>query len=713
MALKLNLYTGFLVGYLVTLLGFTAKDVVMQGISITSTLGDPYYHFSPIIIGCFFSAFVWKLLAEKKAVSEAMEKYNLIIEQSPSVYELYDIDGLQVEVNKAYEDLWQFPEGRERTLRKFNVLKSKEVEGTGLMAYVKKAYAGELVTLPPYKFDPTGESEAKGAGRVRWLSTKIYPIKKKEIVTNIVIRHEDITKRKQAEIELERNQYYLSKAQELGQIGTWELDILNNELVWTDENCRIFGMPLGSIVTYQVFISKVHPDDRDYVNREWQAATKGKPYDIEHRILIDGKTRWVREKADLTYDEQGNAISAIGFTQDVTDRILAERDREALESQLYQSQKFESIGRLAGGVAHDYNNMLSVIIGNVELAMMKTKRSAPVEIHLEQILQAANRSADITRQLLAFARKQIIDPKIVDLNTVIENMLKMLRNLLGENISLSWHPKRNLWPVKIDPSQLDQLLANLCINARDAIADVGKMTIETDVVSFDEDYCKNHIGFIPGDYTMFAVSDNGCGMDRETMDTIFEPFFTTKKTGEGTGLGLATAYGIVKQSDGFINVYSEPGQGTTFKIYLPRCVEADAMELEESVNEVQMGQGETVLLVEDDAAIVEMASTILEDLGYRILAANSPEEAITLAEDRPDEVQLLLTDVVMPGMNGRDLAKQIRILNPGMKVLYMSGYTANVIAHHGVLDEDINFIQKPFSRGGLSLRIREVLGTNS
>ena len=288
----------------------------------------------------------------------------------------------------------------------------------------------------------------------------------------------------------------------------------------------------------------------------------------------------------------------------------------------------------------------------------------------------------------------------------------MLRKLLGENIDLNWHPKGNLWPVKIDPSQLDQILANLCVNARDAIAGVGKMTIETDSMSFDEDYCDDHPGFIPGDYMMLTVSDNGSGMDRETLDKIFEPFFTTKDVGKGTGLGLATVYGIVKQSNGFINVYSEPGHGTTFKIYLPRCDE-EVITKETTAPHIQKGQGETVLLVEDEVALIKLAKAMLEELGYKVLAADSPSEALRLAEVHQGEIQLLLTDVVMPEMNGRELAQKIKDRNPDLRVLYMSGYTANAIAHHGVLDEGVNFIQKPFARGDLSIRIREILDSNT
>ncbi len=403
----------------------------------------------------------------------------------------------------------------------------------------------------------------------------------------------------------------------------------------------------------------------------------------------------------------------IVYLRDISERKRIEEEWKRLEENFHQSQKIESVGRLAGGVAHDYNNMLSVIIGNAELALMKAKRSAPLNDNLEHILEAANRSRDITRQLLAFARKQIINPKVLDLNVAVESMLKMIRNLLGENINLRWQPKEGLWQVKIDPSQLDQVLANLCINARDAITENGKITIETATVSLDEDYCEDHPGFICGNYVVLSVSDNGCGMDKETLGNVFEPFFTTKQTGEGTGLGMATVYGIVKQSGGFINVYSEPNQGTAFEIYFPRYEGEDVVSQVKTVSDIQMGQGETVLLVEDEIAIVKLATAILEDLGYRVLPANSPVEALNLLKKFQGDIQLLLADVVMPGMNGRELAKQVQDIHPKMKTLYMSGYTANVIAHHGVLDEGINFIQKPFSRHALSLRVREILDSNA
>ena len=311
--------------------------------------------------------------------------------------------------------------------------------------------------------------------------------------------------------------------------------------------------------------------------------------------------------------------------------------------------------------------------------------------------------------MLAFARKQTIIPVVLDLNQNVESMLKMLRRLIGEDIDLAWLPEAGLCPVKMDPVQVDQILANLCVNARDAIADVGKVTIETGNAVFDETYCADHAGFVAGEYVLLAVSDDGCGMDKEILDQIFEPFFTSKGVGQGTGLGLSTVYGIVKQNNGFINVYSEPGKGTTFRIYLPRYAGQAVDTQRERAAEIPLSHGETVLVVEDEPALLTMAKMMLEKLGYRVLAAGTPGEAIGLAEEHASEIHLLITDVVMPEMNGRDLAERLQSLYPGMKILFMSGYTANVIAHRGVLDEGMNFIQKPFSMKDIATKVGEVL----
>ena len=291
----------------------------------------------------------------------------------------------------------------------------------------------------------------------------------------------------------------------------------------------------------------------------------------------------------------------------------------------------------------------------------------------------------------------------------LESMLKMLRRLIGEDIDLAWLPGAEVWSVKIDPSQVDQILVNLCVNARDAIADVGKVTIETKNISFDKDYCADHAGFVPGEYVMLAVSDDGSGMAPETLDKIFEPFFTTKGLGKGTGLGLATVYGIAKQNNGFINVYSEPEKGTTIRVYLPRHSGQAVEAHRESTLEIPLSRGETVLLVEDDGSILKLGKRILEDLGYAVLSTNSPSEAAKLAEEHTGEINLLITDVVMPEMNGRELSERLQTLYPDLKTLFMSGYTANVIAHRGVLEDGVCFISKPFSKKDMAVKVREVL----
>jgi nitrogen-specific signal transduction histidine kinase/CheY-like chemotaxis protein len=380
-----------------------------------------------------------------------------------------------------------------------------------------------------------------------------------------------------------------------------------------------------------------------------------------------------------------------------------------IEAQLQQAQKLESVGRLAGGVAHDYNNALSVIIGFAELALDEVAPDSPLRANLDEILKAALSATDITRQLLAFARKQKIDPKILDLNANVENMLKMLRRLIGEDIDLCWVPGTDLWPILIDPSQVNQVLANLCVNARDAITGVGKITIETKNTSIDQAYCADHAGFSPGDYIHLTVSDNGCGMGREILENIFEPFFTTKGADKGTGLGLPTVYGIVKQNNGFINVYSEPGYGTTINIYLPRH-EGRIVDVQDAKPEIMpISQGETVLLVEDDQPILKLAREILHKLGYQVLAADKPTKAMRLAEEYAGRIHLLVTDVIMPEMDGHELAEKLAALYPGIKYMFMSGYTADIITHRGILGDGVRLLHKPFSKTDLATTVRKTL----
>jgi CheY-like chemotaxis protein len=346
-------------------------------------------------------------------------------------------------------------------------------------------------------------------------------------------------------------------------------------------------------------------------------------------------------------------------------------------------------------------------MGYAELCREKLPVDHPVREWVGEITKEAVRSANLTRQLLAFARKQTVAPQVLDLNDTVGNMLKMLRRLIGEDIDLSWQPGAELWSVKIDPGQVDQILANLCVNARDAIGGAGRISIETNNVTIHADYCAEHIEAAAGSYVMLAVSDDGCGMDRETLNKVFEPFFTTKPTGEGTGLGLATVYGIIKQNNGFINVYSEPGKGTTFRIHLPRDTRVSHDVAEAAKKTASLNGTETILLVEDETAIRTIMCLILEKLGYTVIPAESPAEALRLAEAHRDGIDLMITDVVM---SGRELVEKLAPDFPSMKILYMSGYTADVIAHRGVLDEGVHFLGKPVGREELAQKVRDVLG---
>jgi signal transduction histidine kinase/sensor domain CHASE-containing protein len=427
-------------------------------------------------------------------------------------------------------------------------------------------------------------------------------------------------------------------------------------------------------------------------------------------LQISGKNEheahWINIEYNLITDKKENSKRILVIIEDVTERKHAEEGRKKLQSQLLQAQKMESIGRLAGGVAHDFNNMLGVIIGNAELAMMQIEPGSPIYDELVEIQKAATRSANLTRQLLAFARKQPSMPKVLNLNETIDGMLKMLLRLIGEDIDLIWLPGENLFHIKIDPVQIDQILANLCINARDAISGVGKITIETRNIVIDESYDASNSSVSKGSFVQMVVSDDGCGMDKETQSRLFEPFFTTKSVDKGTGLGLATVYGVVKQNNGFINVYSEPGHGTSFKIYFPEFAGEIEHVQEKHLPDLLIHGHETILVAEDEPANLKLSKRILEDLGYRVLAANSPVEALRLAREYTDDIHLLITDVIMPNMNGRDLAQSVVGIYPETKCLFMSGYTANVIAHHGVLADGVSFIQKPFSVQDFAVKVR-------
>ncbi len=521
----------------------------------------------------------------------------------------------------------------------------------------------------------------------------------------------DVTEQKRAE-----------EALKLSEVTYREIFNSVNDTIWIhdietfkflDVNNKVeemFGYSVREALDLSVeeISSGVPPFIRETAVELLRKAAAGEPQLFDwHSRQKDGRLFWT--EVSLKRGIIAGKECLLAIERDITDRKLGEAEREKLQEQLLHAQKMDSVGRLAGGVAHDFNNLLSAILGHVELAMMRCAPSNPMHARLNVIKESALRSADLVRQLLAFARRQTVAPKVLDVNVTVADMLKMLLRVMGEDIDLVWMPGATLWPVKMDPSQIDQILVNLCVNARDAIAGVGKVTIETENTFIDDAYCAVHPGFIRGEYVMLGVSDDGCGMSKEVLEHIFEPFFTTKAVGTGTGLGLATVYGIVKQNEGFINVYSEPGRGTTFKIYLPRFAGEVMGSTAEIMPETPTGSGEIVLLVEDEVVILNLGREMLEQLGYKVLTAKTPSEALHQAREHADDIRLLITDVIMPEMNGRDLAKLISDIKPGLKCLFASGYTANVIAHHGVLDEGVQFLQKPFSLHELGAEVRKAL----
>jgi PAS domain S-box-containing protein len=525
-----------------------------------------------------------------------------------------------------------------------------------------------------------------------------------------------MTERRKAEAALRVSEERFRLAMEATRDGLWDWDIATDTVYYSPNYWVMLGYdPDAQSPTTSSWLEMIHPDDRERVLAANTDCMDNRcaTFQVEYRMRTrDGVWKWIQGRGKaVARGEDGRAVRMIGTHVDISERKHTEAEQEALKAQLLQAQKMESVARLAGGIAHDFNNMLMVIQGHADLALMTMPPGNPAHHRFLAIRETVERSADLTRQLLAFARKQPIAPKILNLNTTIANMLTMLRRLIGEEITLTWLPGEGLWPVKADPSQMDQVLINLCVNARDAITGVGTIIVETLNATLDASYCATHTGFVPGDFVRISVADNGCGMDKTTLAKIFEPFFTTKGIGKGTGLGLATVYGIVKQNNGFVNVYSEPDQGTVFTLYLPKASGEAVPRVQEQADAVQGGK-ETILVVEDEAAILEMATDMLQLLGYTVLAAETPGEALRKCTLYSGKIDLLMTDVIMPEMNGRELAQRLLVNQPWIKCLFMSGYTADIIAHQGVLEEGIHFIQKPFTHTTLATKVREALASD-
>ncbi len=641
-------------------------------------------------------------ITEREAAREALEhsrkSYEAVFNASSDCIFIHDGNtGEIIDVNRSAEEAFGY------TLEE-----------------MKKLDVGDMtVNEPPYTrkeaFEHFQKAVVEGPQKFEWLaksrSGKLIWFENSLLYTSLagqdsmLVTGRDITQRKEAE------ERYQNIATEMEGI----LNSLPDAVIYADTGRvirkvnpafnRIFGYQPGEVIgksTRLIYRSEQEFLEQGRIRYNAQASEMRPPYEILY-LRKDG-TEFITETVGSTVrNARGEVVGLLALIRDIT-------GQKQMQERMRQMEKMESVGRLAGGVAHDFNNMLNVILGHTEMALDGLDPSSPLREDLEEVKKAGERSASLTKQLLAFARRQTIAPKVLDLNETITSMLKMLERLIGESIELIWEPGSDLTPVCIDPGQVDQMLANLAINARDAIGhNPGRVRIETASASFSEDYCSAHPGYTRGDYVMLEVSDNGCGMDEETRLHIFEPFYTTKEGGQGTGLGLATVYGIITQNGGFINVCSEPGQGTTFRIYLPHHTGKKLPHSIKTPGILTKRGSETILLVEDEPSILKMVTMMLEMEGYKVLPAGSPGEAIRTAREHSGEIHLVVSDVVMPEMNGRDLARNILSLYPMVKRLFMSGYTANVIAHHGVLDEGVNFIQKPFSRGELAAKIRMIL----
>ncbi len=637
------------------------------------------------------------------ALRESEARLRLLIEHAPAALAMFDRDMRYLAVSRRWLADYKL-EGQD-LLGRSHYEVFPEI-GEKIKQHHLRGLAGEVLRSDEDRF-------VRADGSVQYLRWEMHPWRDgRGAVGGIVIFTEDVTPQKQAETALRESEERFRTLVDGAPEGIFvQADgrflFVNPALV------RMLGAARPEDLIGQDILGLIAPEYhaavRERIRRQLETGELSPPMEQEY-LRLDGARVQVETTA-VPVRFAGRDAHLV-FIRDVAERRRIEAEKQNLQAQLVQAQKMDSIGRLAGGVAHDFNNMLGVILGHADLALGKTDAASPLLNSLQEIRKAAVRSSDLARQLLAFARKQTIAPKPLDLNETVAGMLAMLRRLIGENVELAWQPCPTPARVKMDPSQIDQILANLCVNARDAIGDHGRVAIATALAAFDEDYCSSHAGFVPGDYVMLAVGDNGCGMDAETLLRLFEPFFTTKEIGKGTGLGLATVYGIVKQNNGFIDVDSQVGRGSTFKIYLPRLRDAPPPEPPAAPPPLPTGH-ETILLAEDDPALLKMTQMMLERIGYHVLPAPSPEEALRLARQNAGRIDLLMTDVVMPGMNGRHLSQTLLADQPGLKRLFMSGYTADVIARHGVLEPGVHFIAKPFTPAELAHQLREILGADS
>ncbi len=642
---------------------------------------------------------------ERKRVNEILllseEKYSKIFKTTPVWITISTLeDGRYTEVNENFLEVTGF----------------RREEVIGKTAYELKIWDNpedrDFIALRLKEKGKVSNFEAKfriKSGQIldRLVSADTVEIAGKQYMVGVSL---DITDRKRAEEILKASEEKYRTLVESSSDAILMLDAERNIASCNEAFCNLFGYDRREIEGRSIRI--LHPSDESFHffgERAYPIVNQKGSFRGEWTLIRKNGSEVPVEHVISTIKAPDGSISGyVNMARDISERKRAEKERTLLEEQLRQSQKMEAIGRLVGGIAHDFNNLLTIILGNCDFSLSGIREEDPLKGNIEEIRRASEKAAGLTHQLLAFSRRQILEPKVLDLNVIISNMDKMLQRIIGEDIELITVPARNCGRVKIDPGQIEQVIFNLVVNAKDAMPQGGKLTIETADVELDESYVRKHTEAIPGQYVMLSLTDTGLGMTPDIRERIFEPFFTTKELGKGTGLGLSTVYGIVKQSGGDIWVYSEPEKGTTFKIYLPRVDEPLDELTDKKLDDIPLGS-ETILVVEDDQTIKTMAAKILTKLGYRVLEASDGAEAIYIFKEQMGSIDLILTDVVMPLMSGRQLIQRLKLMSSDLKVLYMSGYTDNAIAHHGILEQGINYIQKPFTLEGLAKKVREVL----
>jgi len=649
-------------------------------------------------------------IVERKRAEEALrdneERYRLITENTADTITVYDLNLNCVYVSPSITKLFGY------TMDEFPTIGLEKLLSPESFQYMRFVYQFEMELEKSGNGNPNRKriielEEYRKNGSKIWVELSLSFIRDQAgRALNILSVSRDVTERKVSEQTL----LQLSQAVEQSPSVVIITDTKGNIEYVNNKFTEVTGYLLYDVIGKNPRILKSGETPSEEYKALWDTILDGKEWHGEfHNKKKDGSLYWESATISPIKDVNGKIISFLALKEDITTQKQTEIEQKNLREQLLQAQKMESVGRLAGGVAHDFNNMLGVIYGHADLAMEDMKETDPLFRHMELIKSAAEKSANLTHQLLAFARKQPVAPKVVDLNDSISDMLKMLRRLIGEQIILAWLPGGDLWKISIDPSQIDQILANLCVNARDAISGNGQITIETANQKFDEKQCKIHTGYLPGEFVQITISDSGSGMDEETIKLIFEPFFTTKEIGKGTGLGLATVYGIVQQNNGFIDVQSSPGKGTSFRIFLPK-LNYDADEVKTSVKTKMLrGNNEVVLIVEDQEEILEMTINLLENIGYKVLSSSSPNQAIEITSDYTGTIDLLITDVIMPEMNGKELSEKIQRRFPKIRTLFMSGYTDDILAPHGIMVDGMHFIHKPFLMKDFANKIREII----